>query len=144
MEMSAIQEAIREVFDPVAARLGFVGPEDVSVVSYELNLAYRGQTIGLQLDVTFGPFFIFVLLCRLTPGKDFPVGYDDESGRRQKVHLQHALEELSVDVAKERRELRRLARARDSRNCREMAGILARLLEDNWPRILGDLGVIFP
>jgi hypothetical protein len=132
MEVSELKQEIRNVFDPLANKLGLTGPVDMSLASTDFNLSYSTQEIGLELTVDMGDFFIYALIFR-PEGSAPPIGYHDENGRRQKMYLQNALEELKIDVSIETRALQKLGG--NFENCDEMTRILARLVQQYWLQI---------
>jgi|GEM_PF-4493556 len=130
MEIAEIKQQIRKVFDPLAIRLGLDGPIELSLSPTDAHLGYTSEAIGLEVVVDIGDFFIYALLFRPT-GDGLPLGYNDETGKRQKLYIQQALKELSIDVSRETEGLQKLGG--DYRNCQEMAEKLAHLVEHYWP-----------
>ena len=132
MEISELKKQIREIFDPLAARLGLKGPVEFSLSSSDFHFGYSTEAIGVELTVDMSDFFIYALIYKPT-GNCIPIGYNDQTGRRQKLYLQEALKDLSIQTNKETEALQKLAG--DYLNCLKMTGILARLLEQNWPQL---------
>jgi hypothetical protein len=135
MDISELKQQVRSVFDPLANRLGLIGPTEASIISTEFDLSYSTQTLGLEITVDMSDFFIYALIYR-PQGIFPPIGYDDEQGKRHKLYLQQALKELGIDTTRETRALQKLSG--NIQNRYEMAGILAQLLERNWPLLLSN------
>ncbi len=136
MENTEIIKQVRDVFDPVAKRLGLRGPKVSALTNIDLHFAYVGDEIGIKVELDLFNFFVFVLLFR-AKGPAIPVGYEDASGKRQLWYLQDVLKQLGIDITKEEKELQRLGG--DYRNCSAMAEIQARWLVEHWPAIRSQL-----
>ena len=134
MEVAQIKLLIRNIFDPLASRLGLDGPIELTLTPSDVHLGYTnlGKEIGLEITVEVIDFFIYALIFRPS-GDGLPVGYSDENGKRQKLYIQQALKELSIDISQETRELQTLAG--DYRNCQILAEKLAGLVEHYWSDI---------
>jgi hypothetical protein len=132
MEITDIKQQVKEVFDPLAIRLGLNGPIELSLTPTNFHLGYTSHTIGLEIEVEMIDFFVYALLFRPN-GNEIPLGYDDENGKRQKLYIQQALKELSIDVNRETHSIQKLGG--DYRNCPQMAERLARLVGQYWPEL---------
>ena len=132
MEVSNIKQQVRDVFDPLAIRLGLNVFVELSQTSTNFHLGYANQRIGLEIEVEMLDFFIYGLLFRPC-GSVLPIGYTDSDGKRQKLYVQQALKELSINTNQETHTIQKLGG--DYRNCREMAEILARLIEQHWQEL---------
>ena len=129
MEVQDIKQQIREVFDPIVFGFGLTRTMEPSLTTTSFSLGYADKTLGLEIEVEMIEFFMFALLFRPRV-ESLPAGEFDEHARRQKMYLQQAMNELSIDVSSETKALQKLRG--DYRNCRNMAQILARLISDHW------------
>ena len=129
MEIQSIKTEIREIFDPIASMLGLHSYSECSRSNTEFSVAYLAEKVGLELNIDLSDFFIYALLIRPTGG-DIPVGYQDDSGRRQKVYLQEALKEVGVDIQEITLKLQRMGG--DCQNCSGMLAVLSELIKENW------------
>jgi hypothetical protein len=141
MEIQNIREQVREVFDPLTKRLGLNGPIQSSQTSSSFHLGYTSKTIGLEIEVETLDFFIYALLYRPS-GDILPVGYNDKTGKRQKLYIQQALKELAIDVSQETCVIQKLGG--DYHNCRKVAEMLARLIEQHWQKLSQNSAQWFP
>lgn len=129
MEVKDIKQQIRDVFDPLANKLGLLGPNESKLSHTQFALAYSDERIGIELSIDLSDFFIYALL--FIPREDeVPIGYQDSSGYRQKLYLQEALKELSIDCAQETKRLQGLGG--NYKNCEEMALELSHLIDKHW------------
>ncbi len=140
MEVDEIKQQIRDIFDPLCQSIGLNGPIEVFPTHTEFLLGYTSDNIGVQVTVDLSSFFIFVLFFKPAKGT-IPFGYQDETGKRQKIYLQEALTEMGIDCYKETKHLQSLGG--DYQKCKIMADVLAKLIKTNWQKIYLQLPYLF-
>lgn len=149
MENDDIIKLVRNIFNPLASRLGLQETSEITKhTTMELILRYLKNNIGVQITIDLSDFFIYVLLFK-AEGNSIPIrylnnserGYFDNSGKRTAVYLQTALNELGIDCTKETKKIQELGG--NYLNCFAMANILAQLLENNWLYIQSQLRKLF-
>ncbi len=96
------------------------------------SLGYFGDDLGLEVLVDMSDFFIYALVFR-NRINEIPVGYVDEHGHRQEIYIQEASKDLRNFDDTISKQIQRLGG--NYKNCRLMAALLAKLIEQGWPLI---------
>lgn len=129
MKVEEIKKQIRDIFNPLAAKIGLIGPDEYVLSNTQLSFAYSCDKIGLELSIDLSDFFIYALLYKPSH-EGIPKGYFDKKGVRQKLYFQEALKEISIDCIQETKELQKLGG--NYKNCAEMALKLSNLIGQHW------------
>jgi hypothetical protein len=140
MTTDEIKIQINDIFSPLAQKLGLLGYTENDRSNTTFSIAYISAAIGIELNVDLSDFFIYALLFK-PEGKTIPVGYESESGGRQKIYIQEALKVLSVDARSETQALQSLAG--NYHNCAEILEILKNLIEKNWNTLISEHDRLF-
>ncbi len=107
METTELIRQVRHIFDPLSEKLEFGEPLEDRQNNTSFSVAYPGTEVGLQLFIDVSDFFIYALLFKPSV-TGLPIGYRDDQGTRQKLYLQEALSELSIDGKAETLALQKL------------------------------------
>lgn len=130
-----ISEALQKVviaFDKLAVSLGLDQRTNSGAI-HTRSFAWFSSELGFELQIDTHQFFIFLLIVCPVDGV-IPVGMDDFQGRRFKLYLHQALDDLGS--AHELRALQKMGN--NVENCDEMLRILTQLLENHWRQILAN------
>lgn len=140
MENIEIVKQIKDVFDPIAKKLGMSELKTLQHTNTELSFGYLATDIGLEISIDLNYFFIFALIFKANSG-EIPVGYEDKIGNLQKIYIQNALKKIGIDNSNETKELQKLGG--NYLNCSAMVKILSKLFENNWSAIKSKADIIF-
>ena len=141
MEVTELKNKIIDLVDPVFRGLGLSGPFEYSIASTDLHLAYMSDDVGLEIIIEMADFFVFAMIFH-PKEKTVPIGYHDESGRRQKLYLQQALNKLSANGSSYNEQMS--AFRVDSKNYKEFISLVINIIEQNWLAIVENKSCLFP
>jgi hypothetical protein len=144
MDMQDLIAEVRSLFDPVAARLGLGSGVATRSRHSDFSVVYLGSPIGLQIEVEAAEPFIGALAFRPRDGA-CPVGYEDDSGRRQKMYIQTAAQVLGQNLTAQNATIRKIeSDRRNPQRIVQVAQLLAPMTERLWSLLVAGHTKLFP
>jgi len=93
-QKTEIQNFALEKFSFLEKEKGLSGPIFVNK-NRGVDIYYLAEKIGLQIEIDWNEYNVFVLVVLLSGGK-IPGGYYMDQGLRRRIHLEKALKELKI------------------------------------------------